>query len=96
MAGPTAETIVHTGFWGCGAFGGNRRLMIALQALAARAAKVSRLVLHAGDDAGADEAEHGLTVADSLALRCGPTCSLDTLVGHASLLGYEWGVSDGN
>jgi len=54
--GPSSQTIVHTGFWGCGAFGGNRRLMVALQALAARAAKISRLVLHAGDSAGVEEA----------------------------------------
>src|SRR5688572_24629908 len=93
---PAARTIVHSGFWGCGAFGGNRRLMIALQALAARAADVRRLVLHAGDPAGADEAERGLDVADSIASRCGASCSLDTIVGRTVILGYQWGVGDGN
>lgn len=93
---PGHRAIVHTGFWGCGAFGGNRRLMIALQALAARAAGIARLVLHAGDAAGADEAQRGLDVADALASRCGDTCSLDKLVGRTALLGYRWGVSDGN
>jgi hypothetical protein len=44
----SVQTVLHTGFWGCGAFGGNRRLMVALQALAARAARIDRLVLHAG------------------------------------------------
>ena len=29
VLGPDARTTIHTGFWGCGAFGGNRRLMIA-------------------------------------------------------------------
>jgi hypothetical protein len=90
------QTVIHTGFWGCGAFGGNRRLMIALQALAARAAGVSRIVLHAGDAAGAEEAQRGLDVADTLASRCGASCKLDTLVGRAVILGYRWGVSDGN
>jgi hypothetical protein len=90
------QTIVHTGFWGCGAFGGNRRLMIALQALAARSTGVARLVLHAGDDAGVEEARWGLDVADTLASRCGARCALDTLVGRTVILGYRWGVSDGN
>jgi hypothetical protein len=94
--GPVAQTIVHSGFWGCGAFGGNRRLMIALQALAARAAKVSRLVLHAGDSAGVEEARAGLEVADGLASRCGSTCSLDAIVDRVVELAYRWGVGDGN
>ena len=70
--------------------------MIALQSLAARAAGVARLVLHTGDAAGVDDAQAGVEVADALALRCGPTCSLPDLAGRASLLGYRWGVSDGN
>ncbi len=92
----SAAVIIHTGFWGCGAFGGNRRLMIALQALAARTANITKLVLHAGDDAGVEEARIGLDVADTLASRCGPTCSLDTIIGRSVILAYRWGVSDGN
>ena len=96
LSGAETETIIHSGFWGCGAFGGNRKLMIALQALAARAAEVSRLVIHAGDLTGTEVAERGLDVADSLASRCGATSTLDTLVGRAVILGYRWRVSDGN
>ena len=95
-AGDGAETVIHSGFWGCGAFGGNRKLMVALQALAARATQTGRLILHCGDAAGVEDARQGLDVAESLARRCGPTCALDTLVGRAVLLGYRWGVSDGN
>jgi hypothetical protein len=94
--GPTSQTIIHSGFWGCGAFGGNRKLMIALQTLAARAASVSGLVFHTGDAAGIEDAQRGIEVADSLASRCGQRCSLDTLVGRCVILGYRWGVSDGN
>jgi hypothetical protein len=90
------ETVIHSGFWGCGAFGGNRKLMVALQSLAARAAKVTRVVFHAGDAPGADDARRGLDVADGLALRCGSPCSLDKLVGRTVMLAYRWGVSDGN
>jgi hypothetical protein len=94
--GAPLHTIIHSGFWGCGAFGGNRKLMVALQALAARAAGVRRLMLHAGDAAGVDDATRGLDVADSLALRCGQSCTLDKVVGHSVILGHRWGVSDGN
>ena len=95
-AGAEVRAIVHSGFWGCGAFGGNRRLMIAVQTLAARAARVDKLVLHAGDAAGAEEMNRGLALADTLATRCGTPCSLSKLVGRVALLGLRWGVSDGN
>ena len=94
--GPTAQTTIHTGFWGCGAFGGNRRLMVALQSLCARAAGINRVVYHAGDDAGVLEVQRGLEVADTLAAKCGLACDLGTLIDRCVLLGYEWGVSDGN
>lgn len=94
--GPTAQTTIHTGFWGCGAFGGNRRLMIALQSLAARAAGIDRVVYHAGDNDGVLEVRRGLDVADTLAAKCGPECDLGTLIDRCVLLGFEWGVSDGN
>jgi len=96
MGSEPQQTVIHSGFWGCGAFGGNRRLMIAMQGLAGRAANVGRFVIHAGDSAGADEAHWGLDVAQSLAQRCGPSCSLDTIVGRTVMLAYRWGVSDGN
>jgi hypothetical protein len=95
--GPSCRTIVHSGFWGCGAFGGNRKLMTALQALAARAAKNEHLILHAGNTPGdIEDANRGLEVADSLASRCGTSCSLGDLVGRCAMLAYRWGVSDGN
>lgn len=94
--GNSARTIVHTGFWGCGAFGGNRTIMIVLQALAARAAGVTELVLHTGDATGARQAEESLELAENLAFRCGTPTTLDNLVGRVGMLGLRWGVSDGN
>jgi hypothetical protein len=40
---PGAPVTVCTGFWGCGAIGGNRTVMTALQLLAARKAGVARV-----------------------------------------------------
>jgi len=92
----SARTVVHTGFWGCGAFGGNRKLMVALQALAARAGGVHRLVLHAGDRSGIDHAGRGLDVAEAIASKCGPRAPVEDVVERCAMLGYRWGVSDGN
>ena len=91
-----APTVVHTGFWGCGAFGGDRLLMIALQTLAARAAGVGTLVLHAGDPAGAADAQRGLDAANRVIARCGPSPSIATLIEACAALDRRWGLSDGN
>lgn len=40
LGSPTHRVVVHTGFWGCGVFGGNRSLMTILQCLAADLAGV--------------------------------------------------------
>lgn len=48
--------MIHTGWWGCGAFGGNRRLMAILQFAAAQLAGVDAVVFHRGSDDAADEA----------------------------------------
>ncbi|KAJ3105653.1 hypothetical protein HDU96_008471 [Phlyctochytrium bullatum] len=40
------RVIVHTGFWGCGMFGGNPRMMSYIQMLAASAAGVDELHIH--------------------------------------------------
>jgi hypothetical protein len=51
-----SRTVIHTGFWGCGAFGGNRRLMTILQAFAADLADVE-VVFWASDEPGIQLAE---------------------------------------
>jgi len=54
---PSAEVVIHTGFWGCGAYGGNRVVMALLQLLAAQCSGVDRLVFHVPDPAGAEDLE---------------------------------------
>lgn len=85
---------IRTGFWGCGAFGGDRVMMVALQALAACMAGVDRLVFYAFDDAGERDVAEGLQALDRVQVRIGePTGAvLDRIVG----LGRRWGTPDGN
>ena len=52
---PGLPTEIRTGFWGCGAFGGNRRLLTLLQLFAARLAGVTRVRFYAFDNAGRAE-----------------------------------------
>lgn len=82
--------LLCTGFWGCGAFGGNRLLMTALQALAARQAGVD-LCFYVGDPSGSAEAEAGL----ALLARVGRPTVGATLAALGAE-GLRWGRSDGN
>ncbi|MEL6178667.1 MAG: hypothetical protein AAFS10_06920 [Myxococcota bacterium] len=85
-------TTVHTGFWGCGAYGGNRELMALLQLLSAHMAGVDRLVFHTFD-------LHGLQIAQAAQKRLEQLLDSTTHLGPliAALLkhGYRWGVGDG-
>lgn len=92
FAGEKCRTVVNTGFWGCGAFGGNRTLMTMLQALAADLADV-QLVFHAFDAAGVDLAgdawqRYGRMRTEISAVEE----MLEALVQEE----FQWGESDGN
>ena len=87
------EVVIHTGFWGCGAFGGNRELMATLQILAASLAGVNRLVFHTFDAAGMERLEAARRVLTKI------TPGENTLAGlieRITARKYRWGVSDGN
>lgn len=93
--GTVCPVVVHTGFWGCGAFGGHRVLMAMLQVLAAEMAGLERMVFHTGDAAGAQ----ALATARRLLeedLTSKPGTALSELIERIASLGFEWGVSDGN
>jgi Poly (ADP-ribose) glycohydrolase (PARG), Macro domain fold len=90
-----APVVVHSGFWGCGAFGGNRILMSGLQILAAELAGVEQLVLHALDEAGAGEIETANRLVGKQ-IAGGGVIETGELIRRVAALGFEWGVSDGN
>jgi len=91
LAGPGAGTIVHTGFWGCGAFGGDRTVMTVLQALAADLAGVD-LAFHAGSGNG--PADAGEALRAYAALRVGAP-EVDEILDGLLRRGPRWGVSNG-
>ncbi|MFN3684531.1 MAG: hypothetical protein ACK41F_11455 [Fimbriimonadaceae bacterium] len=93
---PDALVAVHTGFWGCGAYGGNRTLMAMLQLLAARMAGLDLLAFHAVDQAGLETFRRAeKLLARVLPKGHGPVPT-SALVRAIGSLGLQWGVSDGN
>jgi hypothetical protein len=86
------KTLIHTGFWGCGAFGGNRILMTILQCIAAELAKVD-LEFWAVNDSGVKVAEEAYNLYKSIGHAKENVYSiLEKLDANK----YQWGESDGN
>lgn len=92
IKGAASRTMIHTGFWGCGAFGGNRTLMVALQALAADLAGVG-LTFHGVDAAGAAAIRDALSLYATLRTEDSSTRGILQKLADQ---GFKWGQSDGN
>ena len=95
MVPENPRTVIHTGFWGCGAFGGNRQLMTILQSFAADLAKVD-LKFWAVNDSGAKDAlkyyEWYQSITEPRAINKFTHNLLERLLARK----YQWGESDGN
>jgi len=85
--------VLHTGFWGCGAFGGNRHLMTQLQLLAAGLADIAEVHFWFGTPEGEVDMARG--VSDLYKALPGSR-SVDELIEALVDARYPWGVSDGN
>jgi hypothetical protein len=87
-----AGATLHTGHWGCGAFGGNKGLVAAVQILAAGAAGIEHLVYWYGHTTMDRTAvEHGLEMASFLEGK-----GVDEAIGLLASAGYEWGDANEN
>jgi hypothetical protein len=92
IAGRSSRTVIHTGFWGCGAFGGNRSLMSILQALAGDLAGVD-IVFWAFDKPGLQTAHD----AYELYLRLRDNSAfVSKVINELLRRRFRWGESDGN
>lgn len=94
--GAQANVIIHTGFWGCGAYGGNRILMALLQLLAARLSRVNCLVFHVGDFAGSEALACAQQHLDQLLGSSDQEVKISALTEAICEMDFQWGVSDGN
>lgn len=82
--------VIHTGFWGCGAYGGNKELMALLQLLAARIAGVPELIFHSGDKVG----YYSYKPAVELAIEFDNELDLSQVVESIFKRRYMWGISN--
>lgn len=91
---PHVEAVaIHTGHWGCGAFGGNRIVTACIQILAAQLSELQQLVFSYGEVTG----QHQVAEAERLLQTLAPqTTSVSELLQLIVDREFRWGVSDGN
>jgi hypothetical protein len=85
--------LIHTGFWGCGAYGGHRVLMALLQMVAACLSRIDVLVFHTHQQAGS---KAFAAARDIFEREVGDQeKGVNALLDRIEAMGFEWGVSDG-
>ena len=83
---------LHTGYWGCGAFGGNKGLVAAVQLLAAGAAGIERVQFWWGQtELDRSALEHAIAVQQHLS-----GASVEEAIAKLVAAGYRWGVANEN
>lgn len=93
--GDASECTIHTGWWGTGAYGGNRTLMAIMEVIAARAAGVTRLVFHTVDSAGATDFVSAYTLTGLDAFLLSETLDPEEFLQYCAAQNFRWGVSNG-
>ena len=88
------ETIIHTGNWGCGAFGGNAIIIAIIQITAAFCVGIDKLVYHTltKHTQFTQAKEIFENNIKSVLFDKGPSAALLSIEN----LGLEWGIPDGN
>jgi hypothetical protein len=88
------RVIIHTGNWGCGAFGGNPTLIALIQLLAAKCAGIDLLVYHPLSNE--KQYNHALKIITEELGEIMRNKGVMAALIQLEACGYEWGVSDGN
>ena len=93
--GDASECIIHTGWWGTGAYGGNRTLMAIMQLIAARAAGVTHLIFHTVDSAGAADFAAVYALPGLETFLQAETLDPKAFLQYCAAQSFRWGVSNG-
>jgi hypothetical protein len=98
--GPNSKCILHSGFWGCGAFGGNHILMTLMQIIAAECANIDKLVFYKFSNDFSKYVQDAIEIVGKLIKRnekdIGEIDSIDLLLLEIFECNFSWNVSDGN
>jgi hypothetical protein len=81
---------LHIGYWGCGAYGGNSVLMVLIQLLAAKLARIEFVIVH-----GSPDVSHARRAVELFENEL-PLGSTEAAVAWLTMQKFQWGVSDGN
>jgi hypothetical protein len=87
---------VHTGFWGCGAYGGHRTLMTLLQLIAAEMAGLDKVVFHAGGVDGVEIVHDAISIFEREFHSSQGLLPVHEMIDLVFSKNYRWGSSDGN
>ena len=86
---------IHTGLFGCGAFGGDPVLMIAVQCIAARLSGIDHLVLHSFEDRNVASITKGVKLANDKIWPLGTISFLTEIVACLLKEKFEWHSGNG-
>jgi hypothetical protein len=87
----TGARVLCTGFWGCGAFGGNRILMTLVQLLAAQLAGIPQLRFYVADESGHAQYQAGVAALADVTTDRDISAILDRITAKR----FRWGVGNG-
>uniref|UniRef100_A0A6B2LDL3 PARG catalytic Macro domain-containing protein n=1 Tax=Arcella intermedia TaxID=1963864 RepID=A0A6B2LDL3_9EUKA len=83
------QVVIHTGHWGCGAYGGNKNVMAIIQLIAAHLAHVDILVYHVLDNP--EVLQQATPIVEKLMVE---NASISTVVMEIQKMGFKWGITD--
>ncbi|GBB89541.1 hypothetical protein RclHR1_16260001 [Rhizophagus clarus] len=87
------RVIIHTGNWGCGAYGGNISIMSCLQIAAAHLAGIDKIIYHAmGNQI---DFNSGLQVYNELVKDAEGDVKVDKFIINVESKDFQWGLSNG-
>ncbi len=94
-ANTSLKTHIHTGWFGCGAYGGNRTIMIILQILAAKMAGIDKLIFHTVTDNCQQEKDTADAYLKNIFDSDQNQLSTDEVIEKIFTEKFQWGHSDG-
>lgn len=86
--------VLHAGNWGCGAYGGNRQLMLTIQIMAARLAGLSKIIFYNGMDHKKDVIQFDKALTRKFKFK--PGQKIESVLNRLVARPFHWGISDGN
>ncbi len=89
------KVTINTGFWGCGAYGGNRVLMALLQLIAANLAQIDRLVFYVGEDNSDRDFIQATALFTQIFNSNDGEISIAALISTIQSMEFSWGISNG-